>query len=93
MAKLLTFKTQQPNTTYLQGVAGWVKGTPASELTTGATMVWNYGQLTKVGRIIKETAKTVTLEDIADNGNGKVYARTMKKDRIVARPAEEMQGN
>lgn len=74
----------------MQGVASWVVGTPAGQLKTGDSMVWNYGTITKVGRILGETAKMVELEDIMEGGG--IYVRKMRKDRIVARPAEEIQG-
>lgn len=56
-------------------------------------MVWNQGTCTKVGKIISETSKTVTIEDVyfCDyEKKEKIYVRKMRKDRIVARPYSEL---
>lgn len=91
--KLLCYNSKRENTTYLQGIAAWVSGTPAGKLKEGDTMVWNQGVCTKVGRVIKETDKTITIEDVyfCDyEKTEKVYVRKMRKDRIVARPHSEL---
>ena len=90
--KVKAFNSQQPNTTYLQGF-GWVLGTPAGSLKEGDTMVWNNGGLSRVGKTISETAKMITIEDIyfCQFANAEqTYTRKLKKDRIVARPFNEI---
>lgn len=89
--KLKVFSAAKANTTWIQGF-GNVAGTPAGELKTGDTMVWNNGTPTKVGKILKQTEKTVVLEDVYTDGNGqeRIYERKLLKSRIVARPAHEL---
>ncbi len=82
-------KHQRPNATYLQGIAGYVTGTPAGELKIGDTMVWNGGGVTRVHAIAKTTKCFVWIDEIDENG--KIWpGRKMKKSRIVARPKSEL---
>jgi len=85
-------KIQPAGTTYLQGI-GNVKGTPAGELKVGDTMLWNYGNESKVGKILKETDKTITIEEHwVSSFSGKLESgeRKLLKTRIVARPISEL---
>lgn len=53
----------------------------ASEVVPGDVLVWNFGYLSKVTRILGETAAFVTIEHME---NGKLYTRRLKKSRPVA---------
>jgi hypothetical protein len=79
-------------TTYLQGI-GYVPGTPAGELKEGDTMLWNYGYESKVGKILKETDKTIIIEEHwigSFSGKPETGQRKLLKNRIVARPKSEI---
>jgi len=52
-----------------------------SEVIPGDVLVWNFGYVSKVTRILGETAAFVTIEII---DNGKLYTRRLKKSRPVA---------
>lgn len=89
-------KTQRANTVYLQGIAGYVYGTPAGDLKPGDTMVWNGGGTSEVDSIVKETKAFVTVKEKYTcelSGDVKFYERRMKKTRIVARPYDELPEN
>lgn len=77
-----TLRQPTSETVTLQSI-GHVLGTPASELKTGDKMMWNFGTVTTVGKILKETAKSIVIEDIA--GDGKVYERMLRKNRLVVK--------
>ena len=78
---------ERDGATYLQGVAGWVTGTPAGDLVVGDTMVWNGGSTSKVVQIVRETKAFVWVESECSDG---LYTRKLKKSRIVARPIAEL---
>lgn len=86
--KFHAYRTKQPDTTYLQG-CGWVAGTPAGELKPGDKMIWNNGYISTVDAIICETEKTITINETWADGVTKT-PRIMKKNRIVARPTEQL---
>lgn len=86
-------KNQRPNTVYLQGYAAYVYGTPAADLKPGDTMVWNGGGTSNVVALIKETKAFLTFKTSYTcdmTGETKYFQRRLKKDRIVARPYEEL---
>lgn len=66
---------------HLQGI-GRVKAKPAQEFRVGDYMGWDYGGVSKVVGIAKETAKTITFLVLCSDGQ--VYERRMKKTRLVA---------
>jgi hypothetical protein len=79
---------KRKNSTYIQGI-GHVTGTVAGDLKVGDSMIWNGGSITKVHAIAKETAGFIWINEIDENG--KVWeGRKLKKDRIVARPFDEI---
>lgn len=84
--KVRVFNQAQADTTYLQGL-GHVKGTPASELKPGDLMVWNAGVTTELVSIDKETKSFIW---ITERYKGQNFERKLKKDRIVARPANQL---
>lgn len=92
MAYTPSSKIAPKNTTWLQGI-GYVNGTPAGELKEGDTMLWNYGYESKVGKILKETDKTIIIEEHWINsfsGKPETGQRKLLKTRIVARPKSEL---
>ena len=90
--KIKTTPVQNSKTTYLQGIASYVYGTPASELKEGSTIIWNDGFPSKVKAIIRETPSFIWIvEEYKDwNGTKGAYERKLKKNRIVARPLNEL---
>ena len=79
--KATLVKEGTKNSMRLQGI-GIVLGVPASEIKEGDFLIWNFGYTSEVTKILKETAKTVTLEIIE---SGKIYERKLNKTRIVCR--------
>jgi len=84
-------QTSRNNTVQLIGI-GHVLGTLAGELKVDDHIVWNYGSLSRVHKIVKETKCFVWIieESIED---GKIWTdspRRLKKSRIVGRPACEL---
>lgn len=79
--KTTLVKEGTKNSMRLQGI-GIVLGVPASEIKEGDFLVWNFGHTSEVTKILKETAKTVTLEVIE---SGKKYERKLTKTRIVCK--------
>lgn len=67
------------STIQLQGI-GKVKGTPASDIKVGNTLKWNFGTTSIVTKIIKETPKSIWIEE---NINDKLYQRQFLKTRLV----------
>jgi hypothetical protein len=55
---------------------------PASSISVGDVLVWNFGYTSKVTRIVSETPAFVTIEEQYDGG--KLYERRLKKSRLVA---------
>lgn len=86
--KLEISSHKRPNATYLQGVAGWVTGTPAGELKAGDHVVWNGGCPVKV-TAVHEVSKCYIAIDTIEDGI-QYYGRKLKKSRIVARPVGEL---
>jgi hypothetical protein len=87
---LKTTTAKQSNTTYLQGIAAHTMGTPAGELSVGNTIIWNHGFKTTVHAITRQTKCFIWIDEL-ETETGKVYlGRKLKKDRIVARPLEEL---
>lgn len=78
--KYTIIKESQPNAMRLQSI-GWVQGTPAGQVKTGDVLMWNFGDTSTVGAILKETDKTIVAEDIAKSG--KIYTRKLLKTRLV----------
>lgn len=68
-------------TVNLQSV-GEHKAKPAQDFSIGEEMVWNFGSKSEVVAILKETAKFITFSLLCSDGN--VYAKRLKKDRLVA---------
>ena len=65
----------------LQGI-GIVKGTPAGEIRIGTVLIWNYGERSTVTDIVKETKKTIVINEVSDSGyKGQ---RRLSKTRLVA---------
>lgn len=68
-----------PQAMTLQGI-GAVLGTPAENVKIGDSIMWNYGNVSKITEIKKETAKTLTITEVYD---GKPYERKLLKTRLI----------
>lgn len=71
------------NSMRLQSV-GVVLGTPAGEIKSGDFLMWNFGSVYSVNKILKETAKTIVIST-SPKGSDKAYEQRLKKDRLVCR--------
>ena len=69
------------NSMRLQSI-GIVQGTPAKNIKEGDFLMWNFGSVYSVNRIIKETEKTITIETSPKNSD-KVYSQRFNKNRLV----------
>ena len=69
------------NSMRLQSI-GLVMGTPANEIKKGDHLMWNFGSISVVNEILKETAKTIVIS-VSVKGCNKVYQRRLKKNRLV----------
>lgn len=67
------------NSMRLQSI-GFVQGTPASEIKIGDSLMWNFGGVSKVNNITKETPKMLVISELYD---GKLYERKLFKTRLV----------
>lgn len=75
-------KSQSPSskTITLQSV-GHVIANFASEIKVGDSLMWNFGSVSKVTNITKQTDKTVWIEETTESGY--VGVRRMAKNRKV----------
>jgi len=64
----------------LQSV-GLVKGTKASEIKVGTTLLWNFGATSVVKEITKETNKSIWF--LTETQNGNTYNRRFLKTRVI----------
>lgn len=71
------------NSMRLQSV-GVVLGTPAGDIKSGDFLMWNFGSVYTVNKILKETAKKIVISTSPENSD-KVYKQRLKKDRLVCR--------
>jgi len=84
-------QTAEANTVQLQSI-GHVVGTPAGELKVGDYMMYNFGSISVVTEIVKETPKSIWVREksIKSHYEG---VRQMLKSRIVARAYEVKPNN
>lgn len=61
---------------------GLVLGTPASEIKVGDWLMWNYGHISQVNSIIKETAKTLKIS-VTETKSQKIFERKLYKNRLI----------
>jgi len=59
---------------------GFVLGTAAGEIKKGDNLMWNFGAISIVMDILKETDKMITISTMS---NGKLYERKLAKKRLV----------
>lgn len=75
-----------PQAMRLQSI-GLVQGTPASQIKENDLLMWNFGGVSRVTKIIKETVKTLVIEEIPVknefNNQQKAYKRRLFKNRLV----------
>jgi hypothetical protein len=69
------------NSMRLQSI-GIVQGTPAKKIKAGDLLMWNFGSVYKVNKIIKETEKTLLIETSPKNSDT-VYQQKLNKERLV----------
>ncbi len=67
------------NAMRLQSI-GFVQGSPAGDIKKGDSLMWNFGSVSVVHDILKETEKTIIISVISD---GKFYERKLTKKRLV----------
>ena len=77
--KLTTDKN--PNAMRLQSI-GLVEGTPAREIKQGDFLMWNFGSVYTVNKILSQTSKTLTISTSPINKT-EVYKQRFNKDRLV----------
>lgn len=73
---------------HLQSV-GKVEAKPAQDFQIGEYMMWNFGQVSKVVKVLKETKSFITFEVLCpdvwgDWAQAKTYERRTKKETLVA---------
>lgn len=73
---------------HLQSV-GKVEAKPAQEFEVGEYMMWNFGNVSKIISILKETKSFITFEVLCpdcwgDWAEAKTYERKTKKEKLVA---------
>jgi hypothetical protein len=71
-----------PNAMRLQSI-GWVLGTPSAQVKEGDFLMWNFGGVYSVNKIIGETAKTITIETSPREKPAEVYTQKLFKSRLV----------
>lgn len=67
------------NAMRLQSI-GWVLGTPAGQIKLNDYLMWNFGEMSQVTEIIKETDKSIV---ICESYKDKTYTRRFAKTRLV----------
>jgi len=77
--KYISLNASDNNAMRLQAI-GFVQGTPAKEIKIGDYLMWNFGGVSKVNDIIKETPKMLVISELYD---GKLYERKLSKSRLV----------
>jgi len=65
----------------LQGI-GRKQATKAENIKVGNTLIWNFGETSKVTAILKETEKQIVIEE--EYKSGKRYERRLGKNRLIA---------
>lgn len=60
---------------------GIVQGTPAGEIKKGDFLMWNWGAKSQVTKIVKESEKSIWIEETYDSG--KTFQRRFSKTRLV----------
>lgn len=74
--------TPDNSTLTLQGV-GHVVGTPAGDLAAGDSLMWNFGHISEIIEIVKQTEKTIVIKVRCRSGyEGE---RRLLKKRLVCR--------
>jgi hypothetical protein len=62
---------------------GRVQATPAGNLKEGMRLMWNFGEMSDVVSIDRETAKSIWITEKCDR-TGKLFSRRFAKTRLVA---------
>lgn len=80
--KYTTVHQSDPNAMRLQSI-GLVLGTPAAQVKEGDFLMWNFGGVYSVNKIVGETAKTITIETSPKEKPTEVYTQKFLKTRLV----------
>lgn len=84
VAYLYTMSNAQPTTASIQlQHIGRVEATPAGNLKAGMRLMWNFGQMSDVVSIDRETAKSIWITEKCDR-TGNLFSRRFAKTRLVA---------
>lgn len=78
--KYATRPAAASDTLQLQSI-GHVIGRPASEITTGAVLMWNWGAKEEVLEVVKTTAASIVVK--IKSGCGYIGERRLMKKRLV----------
>lgn len=78
--KYATRPAAASDTLQLQSI-GHVIGRPASEITKGASLMWNFGSVEEVVEIVKTTAASIVI--MIKSKGGYVGERRLMKKRLV----------
>ena len=62
---------------------GRVEATPVGNLKAGMRLMWNFGEMSDVVSIDRETAKSIWITEKCDR-SGKLFSRRFAKTRLVA---------
>jgi len=62
---------------------GRVEATPAGNLKQGMRLMWNFGEMSDVVSIDRETAKSIWITEKSDR-TGNLFSRRFAKTRLVA---------
>lgn len=77
------WNTQPAGTVKLQGIPGYLKGTPVKAVKPGDVIMWNYGYTsTVISTEASKTGKTYTVTLRSDD-SGNISPRKMGADRLV----------
>jgi len=71
-----------PQAMRLQSI-GIVLGTPSAQVKEGDFLMWNFGSVYSVNKIVSSTAKTITIETSPKDKPTEVYTQKLLKSRLV----------
>lgn len=62
---------------------GKVAATEAQNIKVGSLLAWNFGEISEIVEIVKETASTIVVKE-KSRRSGCIYERRFNKTRLVA---------
>ena len=78
--KYAIVKEGTPNSMRLQSI-GLVLGTPAKEIKAGDNLMWNFGSISEITEVVRETPKTIVVKE--KHESNETYERILNKERLV----------